>query len=65
MKKYSKEAIITAIITAVIAGLSYLLSSCSEIQTAVRGTSNIYRSDTVHTIFYYDHPSRSTIKVDY
>lgn len=65
MKKYSKEAIITAIITAIIAGLSYLLSSCSEFQTAVRGTSNIYRSDTVHTVFYYDHPSRSTIKVDY
>lgn len=65
MIKYSKEAIITAIITAVIAGLSYLLSSCSEIQTAVRGTSNIYRSDTVHTIFFYDHPSRSTIKLDH
>ena len=65
MKKYSKEAIITAIITAIIAGLSYLLSSCSGLQTSVRGTSNIYRSDTVHTVYYYDHPQRSTIKVDY
>lgn len=65
MKKYSKEAIITAIITAIIAGLSYLLSSCSGLQTSVRGISNIYRLDTVHTVYYYDHPQRSTIKVDY
>lgn len=65
MKKYSKEAIITVIITAVIAGLSYLLSSCSGLQASVRGTSNVYRNDTIHTIYYYDRPSRSTIKVDY
>lgn len=66
MKKYSKEAIITAIITAVIAGLSYLLSSCSGLQASVRGTSHVYRSDSIHTVFYYDRPSsRSTIKVDY
>lgn len=65
MKKYSKEAIITAIITAIIAGLSYLLSSCSGFQAAVRGSSHIYRADTVHTVYYYDRPERSTIKVDY
>ena len=46
MKKYSKEVIITAIITAIIAGLSYLLSSCSGLQTMVRGNSHIYRSDS-------------------
>ena len=65
MKKYSKEAIITAIITAIIAGLSYLLSSCSGLQTMVRGNSHVYRSDSIHTVFYYDHPKRSSIKVDY
>lgn len=65
MKKYSKEAIITAIITALIAGLSYLLSSCSGLQTQVRGKSDVYRTDTIHTIFYYDKPTRSTINVDY
>lgn len=65
MKKYSKEAIITAIITALIAGLSYLLSSCVGLQSQVRGVSHIYRSDSVHTVFEYDHPQRSTIKVDY
>ena len=65
MKKYSKEAIITAIITAVIAGLIYLLSSCTGLQTQVRGNSHVYRSDSIHTVFYYDRPSRSTIKVDY
>ena len=65
MKKYSKEAIITAIITAVIAGLSYLLSSCSGLQTQVRGNSHVYRSDSIHTVFYYDRPQHSTIKVDY
>lgn len=65
MKKYTKEAIITAIITAIIAGLSYLLSSCSGLQTQIRGKSDVYRFDTLHTIFYYDKPSRSTIKVDY
>lgn len=65
MKKYSKEAIITAFITAVIAGLSYLLSSCSGLQTMVRGNSHVYRSDSIHTVFYYDRPSRSTINVDY
>lgn len=54
MKKYSKEAIITAIITAVIAGLSYLLSSCSGFRAVVDGRSNIYRSDTIHTIYRYD-----------
>lgn len=65
MKKYSKEAIITAIITALIAGLSYLLSSCAGLQTQVRGKSDVYRTDTIHTIFYYDKPTRSTINVDY
>lgn len=65
MKKYTKEAIITAIITALIAGLSYLLSSCSGLQTQVRGNSHIYRSDSIHTIFYYDKPARSTLNVDY
>ena len=65
MKKYSKDAIITAIITALIAGLSYLLSSCSGLQTQIRGKSDVYRSDTIHTIFYYDKPTRSTIDVDY
>ena len=70
MKKYSKEAIITAIITAVIAGLSYLLSSCllsscSGLQASVRGSSHIYRSDSIHTVYYYDRPQHSTIKVDY
>lgn len=65
MKKYSKEAIITAIITALIAGLSYLLSSCSGLQSQVRGVSHIYRSDSIHTIFHYDRPSQSTINVDY
>lgn len=65
MKKYSKEAIITAVITALIAGLSYLLSSCSGLQASVRGNSHIYRSDSIHTVYYYDHPQRSTIKVDY
>lgn len=63
--KYTKEAIITALITALIAGLSYLLSSCSGLQTQMRGNSHIYRSDSIHTVFYYDHPQRSTIKVDY
>jgi len=65
MKKYSKEVIITAIITAIIAGLSYLLSSCSGLQTMVRGNSHIYRSDSIHTVFYYDRPQHSSIKVDY
>lgn len=65
MKKYSKEVIITAIITALIAGLSYLLSSCNGLQTMVRGNSHIYRSDSIHTIYYYDRPQRSTIKVDF
>lgn len=54
MKKYSKEAIITAIITALIAGLSYLLSSCGGFRAVVDGRSNIYRSDTIHTIYRYD-----------
>ena len=62
MKKYSKEAIITAIITALIAGLSYLLSSCSGLQASVRGSSNIYRSDTVHTVYYYDRPNVQLLK---
>lgn len=65
MKKYSNEVIITAIITALIAGLSYLLCSCSGLQTQIRGKSDVYRSDTIHTIFYYDKPTRSTINVDY
>lgn len=63
--KYSKEAIITAVITALIAGLSYLLSSCSGLQTQIRGKSDVYRTDTIHTIYYYDKPQKSTIKVDY
>lgn len=65
MKKYTKEVIITAIITAIIAGLSYLLSSCSGFQASVRGASHIYRADSVHTVYYYDRPHRSSIKVDY
>ena len=65
MKKYSKEAIITAIITAVFAGLSYLLSSCSGFQASVMGSSHIYRADSLHTVYYYDKPVRSSIKVDY
>ena len=64
MKKYSKEAIITAIITAVIAGLSYLLSSCSGFRAVVDGRSNIYRSDTIHTIYRYD-KDINALKVDY
>lgn len=65
MKKYSKQVIITAILTGVMAALSYLLSSCSGLQTQVRGKSDVYRNDTIHTIFYYDKPSRSTIDVKY
>lgn len=65
MKKYTKEVIITAIITGIIACLSYLLSSCSGLQASVRGASHIYRTDSVHTVYYCDHPSRSSIKVDY
>ena len=64
MKKYSKEVIITAIITALIAGLSYLLSSCSGFRAFVDGRSNIYRSDTIHTIYRYDKDINS-LKVDY
>ena len=64
MKKYSKEVIITAIITAVIAGLSYLLSSCSGFRAVVDGRSNIYRSDTIHTIYRYD-KDINALKVDY
>ena len=63
MKKYSKEVIITAIITALIAGLSYLLSSCSGFRAVVDGRSNIYRSDTIHTIYRYDKDINS-LKVD-
>lgn len=65
MKKYSKEVLITALLTGLIAGLSYLLSSCSGLQASVRGNSHIYRSDSIHTVYYYDRPQRSTIKVDY
>ena len=64
MKKYSKEAIITALITALIAGLSYLLSSCSGFRAVVDGRSNIYRSDTIHTIYRYD-KDINALKVDY
>lgn len=64
MKKYSKEAIITAIITALIAGLSYLLSSCSGFRAVVDGRSNIYRSDTIHTIYRYD-KDINALNVDY
>lgn len=64
MKKYSKEVIITAIITALIAGLSYLLSSCSGFRAVVDGRSNIYRSDTIHTIYRYD-KDINALKVDY
>lgn len=63
--KYSKEVLITALFTGLLAALSYLLSSCSGLQTQIRGKSDVYRSDTIHTIFYYDKPTRSTIKVDY
>lgn len=64
MKKYSKELIVTAILTGIVAALSYLLSSCSGLQTQVRGKSDVYRSDTIHTVFFYDKPTKSTI-VDY
>ena len=64
MKKYSKEVIITAIITALVAGLSYLLSSCSGFRAVVDGRSNIYRSDTIHTIYRYD-KDINALKVDY
>lgn len=65
MKKYSKEVIITALLTGLMAALSYLLSSCSGLQMQVRGKSDVYRLDTIHTIYYYDKPLKSTIKVDY
>jgi starvation-inducible outer membrane lipoprotein len=65
MKKYSKEVLLTALLTGLIAALSFLLSSCSGLQSQVRGKSDVYRSDTIHTIFYYDKPVRSTINVDY
>ena len=61
MKKYSKELIVTAILTGIVAALSYLLSSCSGLQTQVRGKSDVYRSDTIHTVFFYDKPTKSTI----
>ena len=64
MKKYSKEAIITAFITAIIAGLGYLLSSCSGFRAVVDGRSNIYRSDTIHTIYRYD-KDINALKLDY
>lgn len=65
MKKYSKEIIITAILTGLMASLGYLLSSCSGLQTQIRGKSVFYRNDTIHTIFYYDKPQKSVINVDY
>lgn len=65
MKKYSKEVIITALLTGLMAALSYLLSSCSGLQTQVRGKSDVFRSDTIHTVYYYDKPLKSTIKVDH
>lgn len=64
MKKYSKEVIITAIITALIAGLSYLLTACSGFRAVVDGRSNIYRSDTIHTIYRYD-KDINALNVDY
>lgn len=54
MKKYSKEILITALLTGLMAALSYLLSSCSGFRAVVDGRSNIYRSDTIHTIYRYD-----------
>lgn len=65
MKKYSKEIIITALLTGLMAALSYLLSSCSGLQTQIRGKSDVYRTDTIRTIFYYDKPQNSIIKVDH
>ena len=65
MKKYSKEVLLTALLTGLIAALSYLLSSCSGLQTQVRGKSDVYRNDTIHTIFYYDKPMKSSISADY
>lgn len=65
MKKYSKEILITALLTGLIAALSYLLSACSGLQTQIRGKSDLYRTDTIHTIYYYDKPQKSTIKSDY
>lgn len=54
MKKYSKEVLITALLTGLMAAFSYLLSSCSGFRAVVEGRSNIYRSDTIHTIYRYD-----------
>lgn len=65
MKKYTKEVLITALFGLMVVALGYLLSSCSGLQTQIRGNSDVYRSDTIHTIFYYDKPTRSTINVDY
>lgn len=65
MRKYSKEVLLTALLAGLIAALSYLLSSCTGLQTQVRGKSDVYRCDTIHTLFYYDKPTRSTINVDY
>lgn len=64
MKKYSKEVLITALLTGLIAALSYLLSSCSGFRAVVDGRSNIYRSDTIHTIYRYD-KDINALKVGY
>lgn len=72
MKKYTKEVlttvlnrILTAIfLTALLAALSYLLSSCSGFRAVVDGRSNIYRSDTIHTIYRYD-KGINALNVDY
>lgn len=54
MKKYSKEILVTALLTGLMAALSYLLSSCSGFRAVVDGRSNIYRFDTIHTMYRYD-----------
>lgn len=58
----TKEVLITALnrmlnaifFTGLLAAMSYLLSSCSGFRAVVDGRSNIYRSDTIHTIYRYD-----------
>lgn len=64
MKKYSKEVLITALLTGLLAALSYLLSSCGGFRAVVDGRSNIYRSDTIHTIYRYDKDIKA-LNVDY
>ena len=41
------------------------LSSCKSIGYRVRGTSTIYRSDTIHSIIMSSHPATDAVIVDY